>query len=75
MYSKKSVTERRTILKAKKDKAGHTTQLVAVQSIMDDTQDKWFTVWAVERVYLHGDFQYWVYPTEEQAERSYNYDW
>ena len=75
MYSEKSVTERRTILKAKKDKNGHTTQLVAVQSIMDDTQDMWFTVWAVERVYLHGDFQYWVYPTLEQADRSYKWDW
>ena len=75
MFSMRSKVDSRTILEEKVDKHGHITRLVAVQSVMDDHKNKWFTVWTVERVYSMGGFQYWAYPTYEQALRSYKYDW
>ena len=75
MYSKRSRFDGRKVLSEKVDRNGNVTRLVAVQSIMDDHKDKWFTVWTVERVYPTGSYQYWAYPTYEQALRSYNYDW
>ena len=71
MYSAKAKHEGREVLEEREDKYGIMTRLVAVQSIMDEKKLKWFTVWAVEREYSVGRFQYWVYPDKEQAERSF----
>ena len=75
MFSKRSKVDSRNVLGEKVDQFGNITRLVAVQSIMDYHKDKWFTVWTVERVYPVGRFQYWAYPTYEQALRSYKYNW